>query len=507
MSLITPTLLSTPAPGKPGKFLVIASVGTAEIHRDVIDLNSAPARGRFVKGVMKCAYRAVTEVDWPVDIQEELNRQLLVLAAVPPGEPEPPEDVPDAGTVNDPRVPALEAMDQEVREAASALLEDPNLLRRISDDIAAVGVEGERRLALTVYLVGVSAQLPKPLSAIVRGLTSSGKSYVVTKVASLFPKEIVLGATSMTTNSLYYFEDGELVHRFVVTGERSRKEDDDRAEATRALREMQEAGRLSKVVPVKEGDRIVTRVIEQEGPIAFVETTTLTKIFAEDLNRCLPLATDESDSQTRRILDVTALAASGQAGPDVRQIQDVHFALQRMLPRTDVVIPFALALARLFEIAGGESRRRFPQLLQLVKASALLHFRQRTRDAKERIVADRRDYQVAARLAAAPLTAARGGVDVAVHKFFAALVAKFKSQSFTTQQARTAGGVSKSTTCARLEVLVEKSVAEQIEPPRGSVPARWQLTQQTLPTQADGLPTMDAVSNWLADCARQRSTA
>ena len=66
---------------------------------------------------------------------------------------------------------------------------------------------------------------------------------------------------------------------------------------------MIEAGRLTKAVPLKDGDRIVTRIITQEGPIAFVETTTLTEIFSEDANRCLLLRTDESDAQTRRVLE------------------------------------------------------------------------------------------------------------------------------------------------------------------------------------------------------------
>ncbi len=40
-----------------------------------------------------------------------------------------------------------------------------------------------------------------------------------------------------------------LEHRWVVAGERSRQQDDDASEATRALREMQSAGRLSKLLP------------------------------------------------------------------------------------------------------------------------------------------------------------------------------------------------------------------------------------------------------------------
>ena len=54
----------------------------------------------------------------------------------------------------------------------------------------------------------------------------------------MFPPETVIHATAMTAQSLYYLESGALRHKFIVAGERSRREDDDTAEATRALREM-----------------------------------------------------------------------------------------------------------------------------------------------------------------------------------------------------------------------------------------------------------------------------
>ena len=50
---------------------------------------------------------------------------------------------------------------------------------------------------------------------------------------------------------------------------------------------MVSAGRLSKLVPLKGENGMETVLIEQEGPISFVESTTLGEIFAEDDNRML----------------------------------------------------------------------------------------------------------------------------------------------------------------------------------------------------------------------------
>jgi hypothetical protein len=176
----------------------------------------------------------------------------------------------------------LEAMPRPVVAEAEALLKEPTLLAQLVADIEAAGVAGEKELATTLYLVGVSRKLDHPLSALVRGPSASGKSYAIAKVASLFPPEVVLYATQMTSQALFHMQTGALRHRWIVAGERSRNQDDDRAEATRALREMISSGKLTKLMPVKLGNTIQTEIIEQEGPIAFVESTTLEQIFEED---------------------------------------------------------------------------------------------------------------------------------------------------------------------------------------------------------------------------------
>ena len=66
------------------------------------------------------------------------------------------------------------------------------------------------------------------------------------------------------------------------------------------------AGRLSKLVTFKEAGEFVTKLISQDGPIAFIETTTQTKIFGEDANRCLLFSVDEGPEQTKAIIDCLA---------------------------------------------------------------------------------------------------------------------------------------------------------------------------------------------------------
>jgi len=135
-----------------------------------------------------------------------------------------------------------------------------------------------------------------------------------------------------------------LRHKFIVAGERSRKDDDAVAEATRTLREMISSGRLSKLMPVKVGIELQTVTIEQEGPIAYVESTTMSKVFGEDENRCISLFTDERNEQTRRVMERLARGYAG-VGIDIdnnaNRVTTINHAVQRLLLRKEVLVPFA----------------------------------------------------------------------------------------------------------------------------------------------------------------------
>jgi hypothetical protein len=365
------------------------------IDTDTVDLAKTAKRSEFAQ---RLAERTGVPVE---DVEAVLLRITNERSAA--NEPKPaPEPVDDLGEQT---AAALEQTDPEVRQEAERLLEDPGLIDRIGADIESVGVAGEDDLRLTLYLIGTSRLLPRPLAAIVQGQSSSGKSYTVDKVAGLFPPESVVLATQMTPQALFHMPNGSLSHRWVVAGERSRMENDDTAEATRALREMLSGGRLSKLIPTKVDGEIVTVRLEQEGPIAFVESTTLSRVFEEDANRAIMLSTDERRVQTKTIMRRLAAVASGRAQSEGPRIVARHHALQRLLERRAVVVPFAERLAEVLEVFADrvECRRAYPMLLSVVQASALLHQRQRKVDQDGRLIAEPADYGIAARLLSGPL--------------------------------------------------------------------------------------------------------
>jgi hypothetical protein len=280
-----------------------------------------------------------------------------------------------------------------------------DLVGAILRDIKALGVAGEEDTALTLYLVATSRKLKRPLSALVRGESSSGKSFLVDWVAELVPPEEVLRATTLTPQALYHLE-APIAHKLVVGGERCRAQDNATAERTAALRQLRSEGRIVKQITERDGDTFKTREAKVEGPISFVESTTLDKalIFPEDLNRGLVLQTDVTEAQTRRVLREMARAYSPKAGPvNTQAVIDRHHEFQRGLESVEVVIPFAEALAEKLPATEAQSRRVFGQLVAMVETVALLHQHQRRRDDHGRLVATAADYRLARHLLLKPL--------------------------------------------------------------------------------------------------------
>jgi hypothetical protein len=384
----------------------------------------------------------------------------------------------------------LEGMPADVRAEAESLLRSPTLMKTVVDGVAALGVAGERELSATLYLTGTSRKLAHPLAARVMGPTSSGKSFVIECVAKSMPPESVVFATTITPQALFHMPPDSLRHKFIVVGERSRRDDDEVAEATRALREMLSSGRLSKLMPVKFGAELQTVLIEQEGPIAYVESTTKTRVFAEDENRCITLFTDERDEQTRRVMKSLARGHAGIAidlTSNAGRAATISHAVQRMLARKDVVVPFAPRLAELLPDKRVEIRRAFLHLLSLVQASALLHQYQREVDTAGRVVATRDDYRLARHLLREPMRRLMGSeLSEPARRFHDRLNRWFGHCSFSTKDARLKEQGSRASVYDWLGELNGAGAVELVEPPRGKVPARWQLCE--LRPDSDVLP-------------------
>ncbi|MFO0845861.1 MAG: hypothetical protein U0797_26345 [Gemmataceae bacterium] len=376
-------------------------------------------------------------------------------------EADQPGDATDGGEPDEPEEPT----------GPPELALAPNLLDIIADDLAAIGLVGERENGLLVYLCYCSRKLAKPLSPIIRGPSGSGKDELARRPADLVPPEDVVDAMRITPQALYHGEPGWLEHKLVLGGERSHQEDDAQRDRTAAIRQMLSHGYITKAIVV-EGR---TRHIRQGGPICYSETTTKASVFDEDLNRCVQLYVDDSEEQTRRVLQ--AVAARHQPGekPDRQAIKEKHWGFQRWLRAVDVAIPFADCLAAAMPTSKVRVRRVFGQLLGLIQVVAFLHQAQRESDDNGHLIATIDDYGVARRLLLGPLHRSIGRGDE--HARTAELLAKLPQGEFSTTEYRIAlGGMTRKVASDQLNGLVARGLVRLVARGKGSVPDCWEVT-------------------------------
>jgi len=289
----------------------------------------------------------------------------------------------------------VEMSDAE-REECLALLKDPELLRRVLDDSAAMGIVGEEDNRALLELAYCSRLDADPVNINVKGESSAGKNHLIGTMARMHPPEEVMQITYASAKSLLYLNE-PLAHKILMVTEAPGAE-----EAQYSIRTLESEKKLKVLVAERGPDnRIQTREHTVEGPVAFVQTTTKPHVHAENETRTFDVFIDESDDQTRAILREQARRAERpeeSAGRDKieRRWQNAH----RLLKSYPIVVPFADAVVEV--LAKRRSlllrvRRDFPRVLALIRASALLHQYQREhakRNDIEYIVANEDDYTI-----------------------------------------------------------------------------------------------------------------
>jgi hypothetical protein len=363
---------------------VKALSGEKIIHIDTFNLYSDRNRSIFIKKVSEVA--GISKELIADSFMQVINRyEKSKIETNFPAVENPLDNVPD-----------------DVKQQAIGMLKNPDLMETISKDIEEIGVAGEKDLRQQLYLIMTSRILDKPLSCIIFGASASGKSYALETVAKLMPDESVIHAHDITQEALYYMPKNSLAHKIVIAGERTEDKNAKTGKAednTKALREMLASGKLSKMVTVKDsGGQLITKIIEQSGPIAYLESTTLTSIHDEDATRLLPLITDESAAQTDIVMNATKQQAIGKT-VDKNKIDTTilkHKTAQRLLKPFRVVIPFAESLKLPNTVVA--SRRAINQLISFIRSVALL--KQYQKEVKSEntdlyIEADTTDYKIA----------------------------------------------------------------------------------------------------------------
>jgi hypothetical protein len=151
-------------------------------------------------------------------------------------------------------------------EACKQLASDPALLDKFAADIEACGLSGETRKAKILYLALTSRWLPRPVSVVVKGPSSGGKSFLVNQALRFFPESAYYEVSAMSEKVLAYSTE-PVSNRFIVVYEAAGMAGET---ATYLMRSLISEGRIryETVEVTKEG--IGSRLIEREGPTGLI---------------------------------------------------------------------------------------------------------------------------------------------------------------------------------------------------------------------------------------------
>jgi hypothetical protein len=309
------------------------------------------------------------------------------------------------------------------------------------------GLVGEERAVKLVYLCATSRLLAQPVSALMRGPSSAGKSFIVNTILQrYFPPEAYHLLTAMSDRALIY-SDVDLKHRVLVMHETAGLGE----LAEYFVRSYQSEGHLRYETVEATAEGIKPRVVEKEGPVCLMLTTTAVTMNQENLNRLFAIPVTDTPEQTKAIFR----AQAREDEPPVEKYLPWQ-ALQTLLAGEEhvVTVPYRHALAELTRPAGVRMRRDFKALLNLIRAHALLHSLHRERDDASRIVASLDDYVVVHDLTADIIgEGVQASVPRTVRETVAA-VAELKSSVTITRVAKHLG-LDKSSASRRVQAAIK----------------------------------------------------
>jgi hypothetical protein len=185
---------------------------------------------------------------------------------------------------------------KKIRTAALRLIRDGMFLFRVVQKIAEMGIVGEKRNLLVLFLAGLTKDFDKPVSVLEKGVSSTGKSELLRAVIALFPPESVLRRASLSKMAPVHGSDdlsGEILYIVEYRGAK---------DALYLTRLSQSEGRIDHEYATAVGSERGTVVASRIGSPVVLTTTTQQLLFEDDETRFLSIQADDSSEQTQNVI-------------------------------------------------------------------------------------------------------------------------------------------------------------------------------------------------------------
>jgi len=253
-----------------------------------------------------------------------------------------------------------------VEKKALKLLRSDCFFNEFLRAVKKAGLVGEEQNALVLLIVVVSRILARPLNAFVKGRSSGGKNWLLTRVLNLTLKSAVAEITSASDRAWNY-SGSDFRHKVVYI-----QEQNEAAGTIDPIRLLISEGKLIRIVTRFEGGKRVTKKYVARGPVAAISTSTKNRLKIDDENRHVSIWIDESPEQTRRIAEAYTQAGETLSRKERRVWHTVHSILEKKIG-TKVIFPtwFSEIAKRLF-VDDLRVRRYYPAFVEACRTVCLI---------------------------------------------------------------------------------------------------------------------------------------
>jgi hypothetical protein len=255
---------------------------------------------------------------------------------------------------------------EETEDRARELLRSRHFFNEFLLATKKLGLVGEESNALVLLIVAVSRLLHRPLNVFVKGHSSAGKNWLVTRVLRLMPKSAVAEITS-ASDKAWNYSGSDFRHRIIFV-----QEQNERAGTMDPIRLLISENKLVRIVAGFENGRRVTKKYVARGPVAAISTTTKNRLKIDDETRHVSIWVDESPKQTRNIVKMYTKRGDGLSCEELTVWRAVQLLLEKKTG-TEIIFPkwFSEVEDRLF-VDDLRVRRYYPAFVEACRTVCLI---------------------------------------------------------------------------------------------------------------------------------------